>query len=60
MLPPMSLTNTDHTNADLREEESQPETEVVKKLDEQVSKGLSQPPSKAQVPPATAAEELVQ
>jgi len=29
-------------------------------LSQQVTKGLSQPPSRSQVPPATAAEEIVQ
>lgn len=29
-------------------------------LNQQVTKGLSQPPSRAQVPPGTAAEEIVQ
>lgn len=33
---------------------------ITAKLSEDVTKGLSQSPSRAQVPPATAAEEIVQ
>lgn len=29
-------------------------------LSQQINKGLSQPPSRSQVPPATASEEIVQ
>lgn len=56
----MTSTSSDQTDADAAKRKPETETKVSEKLSEQVTKGLSQPPSRAQVPPATAAEEIVQ
>lgn len=60
ILSGMSSTNTDQTNGGIPKDKPETKMKLPEDLREPVTKGLSQPPSKSQVPPATASEELVQ
>lgn len=56
----MSSSNTNQSNSASFESKPLTATELAEKLSEQTTKGLSQPPSRSQVPPATAAEEIIE
>ncbi|MGV3660870.1 MAG: hypothetical protein ACO1TE_11830 [Prosthecobacter sp.] len=51
--------NSNHATSSTPQHKPQSADELRQTLSQQVTKGLSQPPSKSQVPPGTAAEEIV-
>ncbi len=56
----MSTTNLEDAQSPQAKDKPQSAEELKETISQQVTKGLSQPPSRAQVPPGTAAEEMVQ
>ncbi len=56
----MNSNHSSQTTSSTPADKPQSAEELKKALSQQVTQGLSQPPSRAQVPPGTAAEELVQ
>lgn len=56
----MNPTTPNQTKPDAAHEKPNFPDNLMETLSQQVTKGLSQPPSRAQVPPGTAAEEIVQ